>query len=196
MFTDQFSYDYMQISMGIFFNCIFLVKIHKMRTLFFLFLFCSSSLVIGQDVATIQKNIDQTVWKPFQQAYEALDSEALNATYADEVVRVTPEGIDTQNEFKRRNIASLKASKDSNTSIKLDFWFDSRHTNQDTSYEVGFYKIGVTTNKDTQYIYGQFHIVLKKINEQWKIIQDWDTLTINGQSIGVTDFDKKEAIKL
>ena len=167
-----------------------------MRTLFFLFLFCSSSLVIGQDVATIQKNIDQTVWKPFQQAYEALDSEALNATYADEVVRVTPEGIDTQNEFKRRNIASLKASKDSNTSIKLDFWFDSRHTNQDTSYEVGFYKIGVTTNKDTQYIYGQFHIVLKKINEQWKIIQDWDTLTINGQSIGVTDFDKKEAIKL
>jgi len=129
-------------------------------------------------------------------AYEALDSKALNGIYADEVLRVTPEGIDTQNEFKRRNISSLKASKDSNTSIKLDFWFDSRHTNHNTSYEVGFYRIGITANKNTQYIYGQFHIVLKKINGQWKITQDWDTLTINGQSIGAADFEKKEAIKL
>lgn len=108
---------------------------------------------------------------------------------------MTPEGIDTKNVFKNKNLESLKASKESNTQIKLDFWFDSRHTNEDTSYEVGFYKIGITVDGTTQNIYGQFHIVLKKINGQWKITQDWDTTTINGKSITAEDFEKKEPLK-
>ncbi|WP_299256547.1 nuclear transport factor 2 family protein [uncultured Aquimarina sp.] len=155
----------------------------------FMFFTC---IMIGQvNSLEIQKLIDQTVWEPFQKAYEAMDAVSLNAIYADEVLRVTPEGIDTKNAFKDKNIERLKASKESNTKIKLDFWFDSRHTNEDTSYEVGFYKIGITTDDKTQYIYGQFHIVLKKINGIWKITQDWDTTTINGESITEKDFNKK-----
>ncbi|MDH7448037.1 hypothetical protein [Aquimarina sp. 2201CG14-23] len=168
-----------------------------MRLFFFLLLLLSlSTNIIGQiNVTEIQKNIDQTVWKPFQKAYEALNAESLNAIYADEVLRVTPEGIDAQNEFKRRNQESLKASKENKTQIKLDFWFDSRRTNEDTSYEVGFYKIGITANSETQYIYGQFHIVLKKIKGIWKITQDWDTTTINDKPIIEEDFNKKKPLK-
>ncbi|WP_299211956.1 nuclear transport factor 2 family protein [uncultured Aquimarina sp.] len=155
-----------------------------------------SSIMVGQvNSLEIQKQIDQTVWAPFQKAYEALDGESLNAIYADEVLRVTPEGIDTKNVFKGKNLERLKASKESNTKIKLDFWFDSRHTNEDTSYEVGFYKIGITTDGTTEYIYGQFHIVLKKINDQWKITQDWDTTAINGKSITAEDFEKKKSLR-
>ncbi|WP_299438786.1 hypothetical protein [uncultured Aquimarina sp.] len=166
-----------------------------MRLFFFLLLLSLSPNIIGQiNVAEIQKNIDQTVWEPFQKAYEALDGESLNAIYADEVLRVTPEGIDTKNEFKDKNLKRLKTSKESKTQIKLDFWFDSRHTNEDTSYEVGFYKIGITINNETQYIYGQFHIVLKKIKGIWKITQDWDTTTINGKVIEAEDFSKKEPL--
>lgn len=159
------------------------------------FLFFSSMMIGQVSSLEIQKQINQTVWVPFQKAYEALDATSLNAIYADQVLRVTPEGIDTKNVFKNKNIESLKASKESNTQIKLDFWFDSRHTNEDTSYEVGFYKIGITVDGTTQNIYGQFHIVLKKINDQWKITQDWDTTTINGKSITAEDFEKKEPLK-
>ncbi|WP_299185201.1 hypothetical protein [uncultured Aquimarina sp.] len=153
-------------------------------------------IMIGQvSSSEIQKQIDQTVWAPFQKAYESLDAVSLNAIYADEVLRVTPEGIDTKNVFKSKNVERLEASKESNTQIKLYFWFDSRHTNEDTSYEVGFYKIGITTDDKTQYIYGQFHIVLKKINGIWKITQDWDTTTINGRPITKEDFDKKNSLR-
>jgi len=167
-----------------------------MYRFFFLFLLFISANVVGQDdIITIQEHIDQTVWAPFQKAYEALDGASLNAIYADDVLRVTPEGIDTENAFKGKNLERLKASKESNTEIKLDFWFDSRHTNEVTSYEVGFYKIAITTNNETQYLYGQFHIVLKKIKGVWKITQDWDTTIINDNSIGAEDFNKKEALK-
>lgn len=164
-----------------------------MRTLVFLFFIGFSSTIIGQiDPINIQRNIDQTVWRPFQKAYEALDAEVLNKLYADEVLRVTPEGIDTKNMFKRKNLERLKASKEGKTRIQLDFWFDSRHTNEDTSYEVGFYKISITNNEKTQFVYGQFHIVLKKIKGIWKITQDWDTTTVNGNAITEKDFNRKE----
>lgn len=158
------------------------------------FILSSFSTLAQTNSIEIQQHIDKTVWASFQKAYEARDADALNAIYAKDVIRVTPNGIDTKDDFKHKNIENFKASKESKTEIKLDFWFDSRHTNEDTSYEVGFYKIGLTTNGKTQHIYGQFHIVLKKIEGVWKITQDWDTTTINGHKISEEDFNKKEPI--
>ncbi|MEM9362649.1 MAG: DUF4440 domain-containing protein [Bacteroidota bacterium] len=150
----------------------------------------------AQTVSDFQKEIDESVWKPFQQAFEALDGEALNATYAEEVLRVTPQGIDTQNTFKTANLQRFEQNKLDGVSIALDFWFDSRHTNGAASYEVGFYQIGFT-DKDgqTNYSYGQFHIVIKKQKGEWKITQDWDTTTINGKPISEEDFAKKPILR-
>ena len=160
-----------------------------------------SVLILGvqlqaQTVADFQKEIDETVWKPFQQAFETLDGDALNATYADEVLRVTPQGIDTQNSFKAANLKRFEQNKTDGVSIALDFWFDSRHTNGEASYEVGFYRIGFTDKSGkTNYSYGQFHIVIRKQKGEWKIAQDWDTTIINGQTIGMEDFAKKEPLR-
>ena len=150
----------------------------------------------AQTVADFQKEIDETVWKPFQQAFEALDGKALNATYADEVLRVTPQGIDTQNSFKAANLKRFEQNKVDGISIALDFWFDSRHTNGAASYEVGFYRIGFRDKAgQTNYSYGQFHIVIQKKQGEWKITQDWDTTVINGKTISAEDFDRKEPLK-
>lgn len=150
-----------------------------------------------ESVEQIQNEIDVNVWKPFQKAFETLDGEALNATYAKEVLRVTPQGIDTENTFKSTNLKRFEQNKAEGITIALDFWFDSRHTNKTTSYEVGFYRIGFTDKDgETNYSYGQFHIVLKKIDGQWKITQDWDTATINGNTITDSDFAKQSALKL
>jgi len=163
--------------------------------LFFSLLVCSIT-ANAQSTEALQNEIDQAVWKPFQAAFENLDAEALNAIYAEEVLRVTPNGIDTKGNFRAANVARFNKNKEAGLSIALDFWFDSRKTNADTSYEVGFYRIGFTDKEGTtDFVYGQFHIVLKKRDGQWHIVQDWDTTTINGKEISIEDFEKKESIR-
>jgi len=147
------------------------------------------------NVKFIQNEIDKTLWKVFQQAFDNLDSDALNQTYADDILRVTPNGIDTEDNFKLGNTEHFKALKEKNASIELDFWLDDRKTNATISYEVGFYRIATTINDSTTYSYGQFHIVLKNIVGKWLITQDWDTTTINGNTIGKEDFEKKKPLK-
>lgn len=150
----------------------------------------------AQSVEALQKEIDVQVWRPFKNAFETIDGEALNATYAEQVLRATPDGLDTESAFKPKNLERFAKNKKDGISIALDFWFDSRRTNSYTSYEVGFYRIGFTdTDGNTDFVYGQFHIVLKKIDGQWKITQDWDTTTINGKTIGANDFATKEPLE-
>ena len=167
-----------------------------MRNIFVFLALGLTVVVKAQSVESLHKEIDQTVWKPFKNAFETIDGKALNSIYADEVLRVTPNGIDTNNTFKSKNLERFIQNKKDGVSIALDFWFDSRHTNKTTSYEVGFYRIGFTSKEGkTNYTHGQFHIVLKKINGAWKITQDWDTATINGEAIGAEDFEKQKPIR-
>jgi len=172
---------------------LYLVKLYPMQKLLIIALFACPLLLSGQSTASqIQDEIDQQVWKPFQKAFESLDAAALNAIYADQVLRVTPSGIDTENEFRSKNLDRFASSKAEGVAIDLDFWFESRHTNASTSYEVGFFRISSSTPSGENSVnYGQFHIVLKKIEQRWKITQDWDTDTILGKKISAADFDTK-----
>jgi len=149
----------------------------------------------AQDQEAIQKEIDQNLWKPFKAAFETLDGPGLNGLYANQVLRVTPNGIDTKNSFKEANLKRFDDYQKSKTAILLDFWFDSRNTNTDTSYEVGFYRMTLTNPEKVNVIYGQFHIVLKKEEGQWKITQDWDTTTINGKALSAEDFEKQKPLQ-
>ena len=72
-------------------------------------------------VQTLQAEIDQTVWKPFQQAFQALDGAALNAIYANQVLRVTPAGIDTENTFKQSNLKRFAENKEAGDTITPGF---------------------------------------------------------------------------
>lgn len=150
----------------------------------------------SQDIAAIQNEIDKTVWKPFHHAFESGNAEALNALYADAVLRVTPAGIDTENNFKTKNLERFAENKNYGVSIALDFWFDDRKTNSNTSYEVGFYRIQPKSMSGKYSpVYGQFHIVLRKIDGVWKITQDCDTSTLNGKPITQEDFSRKTPIQ-
>lgn len=160
-----------------------------------LLIVCSLSIK-AQSIQEIQQEIDLTVWKPFQKAFETLDGEALNHIYAKQVLRVTPQGIDTKNAFKKGNIERFAANLQNGDKIDLDFWFDSRKTNATTSYEVGFYRIAFTAQGgETRYSYGQFHIVLEKIAGHWKITQDWDTTHIAGKAITAQDFELQKPLQ-
>jgi len=138
------------------------------------------------------KEINKTVWKAFQDAFQALDGKALNDVYADNVLRITSDGIDTQSAFKEANVTRFAENIKNGDRIALDFWLDSRQTNETTSYDVGFYRMAMTTSAGaTNTFYGQFHIVLKNIDGGWKIAQDWDTSSIGGKPITAKDFARK-----
>lgn len=165
-----------------------------MKILIPLFLLISLSLQGQTDVQRIQKEIDTTLWRAFQKAFEKIDGEALNDTYANQVLRVTPSGIDTEGIFKKQNLKRFAQNKKRGDQIKLDFWLDDRKTNAFNSYEVGYYKITfIKSDGAITHNYGQFHILLEKIQGHWKIKQDWDTTIVNGRVITAEDFERKEA---
>ena len=81
------------------------------------------------NVEATHKDIDTTVWKAFQDAFQALDGKALNDVYADNVLRITTDGIDTQSQFKEANVTRFAENIKNGDRIALDFWLDSRQTN-------------------------------------------------------------------
>ena len=164
------------------------------RLLIAALLVATTLLAHADNAVTIQRVIDETVWKPFHDAFEEMDGEALNALYADDVLRATPEGLDTEGAFKRFNATRFDANRANGDRIELDFWMDSRRTNESTSYEVGFYRISIVSPDATATFHGQFHIVLKSIDGVWQITQDWDTDSIGGRPITAEDFARQPAI--
>ena len=167
-----------------------------MKKILLILVLSTSGLVAQVDVSSIQKEIDTTLWRPFQRAFEALDGAAVNAIYADQVLRITPSGIDMKGKFKAQNLKRFATYRKDSIKMNLDFWLDDRKTNQNTSYEVGFYRAMFTLpSGQVDKFYGQFHIVLEKIDGIWKITQDWDSLTINGKPLTAEDFAVKNAIR-
>ena len=126
-----------------------------------LIIFSNLSMKAQINMEFLQNEIDKTVWTQFKRAFETIDAEALNSIYSDSVLRVTQNGIDTQNTFKIRNTERFKLLKEKAAIIQLDFWFESRHTNSDTSYEVGFYRMitrmdGISTTNYGRILLGVF----------------------------------------
>ena len=161
-----------------------------------LLLFIATSGFADSEVIHIQKEIDQSVWKTFQAAFETLDGEALNSVYAEKVLRVTPEGLDVAELFKNTNRTRFLKNRELGERIALDFWFDTRHTNTSVSYDTGFYRITMTSSAGARsYAYGQFHIVLNNIDGHWKIVQDWDTASIGGRPITEDDFNRRRPVR-
>jgi ketosteroid isomerase-like protein len=167
----------------------------KRTLLAFLFTFLTLHTPTGLadiDLAATHKEIDKTVWKAFQDAFQALDGKALNDLYAATVLRITTAGIDTQSAFREANVTRFTENIKNGDRIALDFWLDSRQTSNSISYDVGFYRVAMTTSAgETNTFYGQFHIVLRNIDGSWKIAQDWDTSSIGGKPITAEDFARK-----
>ncbi len=163
----------------------------SIRLLLLLFFTISLSQVNAQaDAAKWQAEIDQEIWLPFMQAYKDFDGEAFNALHSDDVIRVSPWGIRTGADYKQSTLEGYRRNKAEGREREIFFWLEHRQTNQNLSYEVGYYKINSTTKEGTKHYYARFHVVIRKIDGVWKIVQDWDTNTINGRKVTAEDFAK------
>ena len=160
----------------------------KFIPLFFLLLI--PSFIFSQSDSTLQKEIDEQIWYPFMASYNNWDAEAFNAIHDKDMLRGSPWGLKTGDQYFVRNVERFAKGKLSGEKRSISFTFECRVHEKDKAYEVGYYKVvSIKENKTSNY-YGQFHVVLKKIDGKWKIFQDWDMSKLNGEKIGEEHFMK------
>lgn len=150
----------------------------------------SFSQIIAQDADALKKEIDAQIWYPFMKAWNNFDAAAFNAIHADNMLRGGPRDLKSGEEYKGRNHLNFKTAKKRGDIREISFTFEYRVHEEDKAYEVGYYKIKSLRDGNTNYYYGQFHVVLNKIDGQWKIVQDWDADKINGVEVGEEHFMK------
>ncbi|TNE57742.1 MAG: nuclear transport factor 2 family protein [Bacteroidetes bacterium] len=142
----------------------------------------------AQPDTTVQQTIDRQVWRPFIRTYAVYDATGFNTLHAVDVVRGTPWGIRTGPEYFEHNLSQFARQQAGGASRSIAFTFEHRVHRDGIAYEVGLYRVVRTQNGETTAFYGQFHVVLKKNGDTWKIAQDWDSDTVNGEKITEADF--------
>lgn len=142
------------------------------------------------------KEIDEQVWKPFIKAYAIQDGALYNSVHTEDALRVSPGGIKVGKEFRERNLKNFAAGKKRGFAPVFEFKFISRQAKEDIAYEVGLYKGTFKTEQGIRHWYGQFHVVLKKINGRWKIAQDQDMNDLGGQRIDEAYYQKTKGVVL
>ena len=148
------------------------------------FLVALSTLAFGQ----VQDEIDVQIWRPFTLAWEANDGKAFNEIHANEVWRINPGRLLIGDEYKSRNEERMRGQEQQRI---IEFSFETRTANGDNAYEVGYYRITDTSEEVPKYYVGRFHVALKRIDDVWKITQDWDTDQINGVKITPESLEKR-----
>lgn len=165
------------------------------RISFFLLLTFISYSQEDQERDQVETIINETIWKPFKQTYEARDWEGFNELHTDDVLRVHDGGMQIGEAYKN----SIKESyqKKSGYTVTIDFAMERRMNEGSVAYEVGFYRvIYKIPDQESRFSYGRFHVVLKKVADKWKIAQDWDSNSFNGRPIGEADFEAAEFLNL
>lgn len=136
----------------------------------------------------LESEINSQVWKPFIAAYNSGDHLAYMAVHSKDVLRITGRGMVTGPDYFERIARSFSSRKEGGT-VNIKLYFEQRFHDEMTAYETGYYLV-TFTNEDgpAEAFAGRFHVVLKKQESKWKIVQDYDTSIILGQLVSDMDF--------
>ncbi|MCB9316646.1 MAG: nuclear transport factor 2 family protein [Lewinellaceae bacterium] len=159
-------------------------------------LLCLPASGFAQQDSLVQAEIDAQIWRPFIQAYNSFDADRYNALHTADVLRGGPWGLVTGDAYFQNNISRFAKSKAAGLQRKIAFTFEHRVHQDTVAYEVGYYRVEISEKASNEPItsYGQFHVVLKKVQGGWKIAQDWDAGNLNGERI-TSDVFMKHAAK-
>ena len=162
---------------------------------FLFFLFSFSTLQAQEKNKETEYEINKLIWKPFIESYNQLDAKAFNQLHTADVLRAGNWGLWYGEEYKERIRKSYTRAIKGKETRKIELRIDFRRTQEDISYETGFYKVTSKAPEGKERIsYGYFHVLIKKVDGQWKIAQDWDDEYFNGKKITEQDFLKAKAL--
>ena len=139
-------------------------------------LVCSCFLSFSQ-TDSLQKQINDQVWKPFIQTFNNDDNQGFRKVHSPELIRVMSDDnqVLDYEDYLRPVDDSVKAQW-GKWSHHIELRFLQRIASNGKAFETGYYKT-TTINADTKekrVSYGKFHVLLRKENGEWKILMDQD----------------------
>lgn len=134
------------------------------------------------------------VWAKFYQAFETLDYTLMAEIHSEDLVRVSGgRRILDYDTYINNYKAGFERDKKAGVTSHISLRFFERLNNDNSASERGVYKLVRNKGKtDEQAYYGQFHVLFKKLDGQWKITMDYDSS--EGGTIGEEDYQKAFAI--
>jgi len=154
-----------------------------------------SNVAIAQ-LGPVQEEINQQVWKPFQQNYAQLDAAAFMSLHTGDVIRIIRDNdkILKGQAYAQEVQNNSSAARERGARRSIDFRFTERFAQNNHAYEAGYYKVVSSYGEGEQYtFYGQFDVILRRENGRWKIMVDSDT-SKNG-TLTEADFLKGEPME-
>jgi len=133
--------------------------------------------------------INEQVWHDFTLAFEKLDHQLLRAVHSTEMVRIEGDrqSIQELDPYMEGYASWFQQVKQAGNTLQIRLRFLERINTDHTASERGIYQLTIKDAQDTDQIYyGKFHVVLKKENDVWKIVMDYDSS--EGNTIGEEDF--------
>lgn len=134
------------------------------------------------------------VWSKFYQAFETLDYSLMAEIHSKALVRISGgQRISDYDTYINRYKTQFVKAKENGITNNISLRFFERINNDSIASERGIYQLIRNKDQDSeQTYYGQFHVLFKKENGEWKILMDYDSTEDN--TIGEDDFNKAHAI--
>jgi ketosteroid isomerase-like protein len=145
---------------------------------FLLVCFAWTILTASAQTDSLQRQINEHVWKPFIQAFKEQNTEQFMSVHSRSLARVDQDGkkITGYEKYYSNNQRNNAASKEKRRKVSIELRFTQRIASSDKAFEVGYYKFTSTsTDGKVHNGYGKFHVLLQKENGTWKIVMDADT---------------------
>lgn len=141
----------------------------------FLLLFLLLTETITSQNTDNLKAINADLWQNFTKAFEELDYNLFASLHCDNMIRVSGDAKTIKN--KAEYIDGYKNHwKDKKIHQTISFRFLERICDANKASERGIYKLTIKPNTENEKsYYGKFHVILKKENEIWKILMDYDS---------------------
>ena len=126
---------------------------------------------------SLQKQINEQVWKPFISSFNSGNDEGFKAVHSKDVIRVSQDSkqIFGYDQYFKKMPDSVQA-KWGKWKKNIELRFIQRIAANSKAFEVGYYKTTSTNavTGETRTGYGKFHVLLRRENNIWKILMDED----------------------
>lgn len=156
-----------------------------MKKTFILFLFCGIALVktMAQNTVkstdkSILESINKEIWQPFSLAYQNLTAETYVNLHSREFIRAMGDskGVKNLEQYAQSVYTFFDNIKNNNAKIQIGFRFTERIANEYSASERGIFELIVLkANGEKTAYYGKFHVFLRKENNHWRILVDYDS---------------------
>ena len=157
----------------------------KIRFLLLLTSMSIASICLAQ-TDSLQKEINEQVWKPFIKSFNDMNTDAFMAVHSKEMSRVSQDGksIYGYEKYYEENKYWNERSKKEGRKHNIELRFTQRIAGNDRGFEVGYYKTtSIQPNGESRSSYGKFHVLLRKENGKWKILMDADASEKTNESV-------------